>query len=130
MEFNNIIQNNLHENTFILYGYLKDMHWKQFADACREFNKEAVVITHKSTDVEPYQYKPYPAHFRVILSYPKLLHWEVSQSGLDQVLKNKAKIYKKQYGGIIVNDLLLCGDRTRDGYKAPSISGSFWNTVA
>jgi hypothetical protein len=127
MEFKKIIESNLKENTFILYGYNDDIHWLDFVIACNEYNKDAVLLTPKSAEPKPYTHKPYPHILKKALSYPNVFHWEVSSMSMEDVLNNKAKIYKKQYGGIITNHLLLRGNGKQDGYKVKNISGDFWD---
>lgn len=107
MNFEEIIKNNLSENAFILYGYINDTHWLDFVNACSKFEKQAVLLTNKSGEPKPYSHKPYPHILKSAINYPNVLHWEVAGMCMKSVLNKKAEIYKKQYGGIIANHLLL-----------------------
>jgi hypothetical protein len=113
--------------TLILYGSIDEPIWLDFVKYCKENNKEAVLITHKSADPKPYESRPYSSNFRLALSYPNVYHFEVSINALRQTLNAKAKIYQKQYGGQIANNMLLCGNTTADGCKVEDFSSTAWH---
>jgi hypothetical protein len=113
--------------TLILYGSIDEPIWLDFVKYCQANNKEAILITHRSADPLPYLHRPYPSNFRLCLSYPNVYHFEVSVNAMRKTLNAKAKIYQKQYGGTIANNMLLCGDGTADGCQTEDFSATEWN---